>query len=176
MALEVPVGYLFSTIAGIETMESLSKQRLRALPARSEARKAPARALCQGRKSAPSATASVHRWPSAGSSPQPVVPGGCSAADLHCDRAGVAMDSAAALSTAFRGGDELPLCRAGARLDHLAQCGLPIRAWGPELFYGGRGGASVWVLHAGITSRWFDRERFRLRRYAAFILQALRER
>ena len=165
-----------STIAGIETMESLSKQRLRALPARSEARKAPARALCQGRKSAPSATASVHRWPSAGSSPQPVVPGGCSAADLHCDRAGVAMDSAAALSTAFRGGDELPLCRAGARLDHLAQCGLPIRAWGPELFYGGRGGASVWVLHAGITSRWFDRERFRLRRYAAFILQALRER
>jgi len=75
-----------------------------------------------------------------------------------------------------RFGEETSYRCAGQVQGWIAQCGLPIRAWGPELFYGGRGGASVWVLHAGITSRWFDRERFRLRRYAAFILQALRER
>ncbi|MCH8960048.1 MAG: hypothetical protein IH820_01640 [Bacteroidetes bacterium] len=39
-----------------------------------------------------------------------------------------------------------------AGLDHLAERGLPVRALGPELFYGQRVGASVWVLHAGITS------------------------
>ncbi len=40
----------------------------------------------------------------------------------------------------------------GAGLDHLAQYGLPVHALGPELFYGGRVGASVLVLHAGAAS------------------------
>ncbi len=200
LALEVPVGCLLldKGFAGIETIEYLSKQRLRAIiacPIRGKKGPNPGgtRDLCQG----PGSYRTSYTFRNSKTS-QTVEVAVCRVFTT-ARRTGRMQRRAAWLIFIVIGPELAGLSpRAVRRLyrqrfgvETSYRCAGQVRGWttspnaayrfvllGLSFFM-----VNVWVHLCWCYTqvprrggRWFDRERFRLQRYAAFILQALRER